>query len=300
MDMDKPQPQPKAEPTKRGVIPRWVMLKSLDVECDYKRWLRAMFDTTTAERIIREYYIGGSSDIDAAIFWQIDHCNRVRTGKIMNYDPTTGKRRKGEEAYLNWVHSLLRNDGALPEGWELEQCLYGEHLLNLRPTAIVALAEGAKTAHIGSALMPDMVWVAVDAMLSLSEERLAPLKGRSVILFPDEGRGFKEWSERIAPIAKSIGFRYSISDFMQRNPLCSGGDIADLMAEKKTQRAVPPAPLPKPPPSPPPLSPPSPPPLSPPSPPPKVEVWLNPDDDVVRLSGDHAMCPLADMANIPF
>jgi hypothetical protein len=205
---------------------------TLGVECNYKRWLRTTFGHETAERLIADYYIGGHQGVvDAAIFWQVDTTGGVRTGKIMNYDPTTGKRIKGEGAYLGWVHSIMRDEDILPEGWQLRQCLYGEHLLGRRADAIVALAEGAKTAHVGAALMPDMVWVAVDAMLHLSVERLEVLKGRSVILFPDEGRGYKEWSERIGPIADSVGFSYAISDFLEGQAHPMGGDIADIVPQ---------------------------------------------------------------------
>ena len=227
---------PKPEPPKpAGRLPRWVMERTLWRDCDYKVWLRATFGEGVAQRIISDYYIGGGDADDPtisatyAIFWQVDANNNVRTGKIMNYDPTTGKRIKGKESYVGWVHSLMRSEGVLPEGWNLVQCLYGEHLLKTRPTAIVALAEGPKTAHIGSALMPDMVWLAVDSMMGLSTERLRPLKGREVILFPDQGKGFEEWTRRIAPIAAEVGFRYSISAFMESHATDNGEDIGDLI-----------------------------------------------------------------------
>ena len=130
---------------------------------------------------------------------------------------------------MGWVHSLMRQEGVLPEGWNLVQCLYGEHLLKSHPTAVVALAEGPKTAHIGSALMPDMVWLAVDSMMGLSTERLRPLQGREVILFPDQGKGFEEWSRRIAPIAEEVGFNYTLSTFMESHAKANGEDIGDLL-----------------------------------------------------------------------
>jgi hypothetical protein len=147
----------------------------------------------------------------------------------MAYDEHTGKRLKGEGT-VDWIHAVMRREGSLPEDWELVQCMHGEHLLNRYPDKVVALAEGAKTAHIGAMLMPNMVWVAVDSMMALTTDLLRPLKGRRVVLFPDEGRGFKEWSERIVPIAQSVGFDYLISDFMERIAPNTGGDIADLLA----------------------------------------------------------------------
>ena len=227
--------QPVQEPPKlTGRLPRWLMERTLSVECDYKAWLRATFGDSVANRIIADYYIGGSYTDDpdksatCAVFWQVDCNNCVRTGKLMNYNPITGKRVKGEAGYVNWIHSIMRAEGALPEAWELKQCLYGEHLLQLRPKDVVALAEGPKTAHIGSALMPDMVWVAVDSMMSLSAERLTPLKGRSVVLFPDEGKDYQEWAKRIVDIAAEVGFDYCISQFMESHAQASGDDIGDL------------------------------------------------------------------------
>ena len=218
-----------------GLMPRTLVERTLTVDSDYKRWLRTIAGEEATARLVSDYKIGGCYDeatgLDATIFWQEDIAGDIRTGKIMNFDPTTGKRRKGDDALVDWVHSVMRREGALPEGWELRQCLYGEALLARRPGDVVALAEGPKTAHIGSLLMPSMVWLAADSMMSLSQERLQPLAGRSVVLFPDEGRGFKEWSERIVPIAREVGFRYSISDFMERVAPNTGGDIADLVAE---------------------------------------------------------------------
>ena len=224
--------KPEREPY--GAIPRWFMEQTLGRDCGYKQWLRTTFGGDTAERLIAEYYIGGNAEGDA-VFWQVDHNEIVRTGKIMSYDPATGKRHKGEEAYLDWVHSVMQRGGILPEGWRLRQCLYGEHLLKRRPEEIVAVAEGAKTAHVGSALMPDMVWVAVDSMLGITPERLEPLKGRKCIFFADEGRGYEEWKERLGPIAYGVGFQYLLSDFVQEHALLAGGDIADMIGYEELE-----------------------------------------------------------------
>ena len=218
-------------------LPRWLMERTLGKECDYKIWLRDTFGESVANRIIADYYIGGAQSDPPnqmethAVFWQVDYDNKVRTGKVMNYDPATGKRIKGEGSYVNWMHSIMRAEGALPESWELVQCLYGEHLLRRRPTAVVALAEGPKTAHVGAALMPHMVWVAVDSMMGLTVERLRPLRGRCVVLFPDEGRGYEEWVKRIEAIAHEVGFVYVVSQFIELNAQAKGDDIGDLLTE---------------------------------------------------------------------
>ena len=204
-------------------LPRWFMEQTLDGDSTYRRWLCRTYGVKEAQRIYIDYLIGGIND--HVIFWQVDIKGRVRTGKIMAYDEATGKRRK-DGASFDWVHAIMRREGILPEGWELTQCLYGEHLLPQRPTSRVAVVEAYKTAHVGAILMPWMVWVAVDSMSGLTAERLRPLKGRDVVLFPDEGKGYQMWSEKIAAIAAEVGFSCRVSSFMEGRE--QGADIADL------------------------------------------------------------------------
>ena len=198
--------------------------RRVEVLADHVRWLATTYGTEQTQRIFDLYEVGMTHD-KRVIFWQIDYEGRIRTGKVMAYDPITGKRRK-EPGSITWVHSDLKRAGILSDDWHLEQCLYGEHLLQGSPTSVVAVTEAYKTAHVGAILYPDMVWVAVDSMMGLTAERLAPLKGRDVILFPDEGKGYEVWSSRIADIAQEVGFRYRVSSFMEGRE--QGSDIADL------------------------------------------------------------------------
>ncbi len=220
-EIEKVPPQPKPPCT----LPEAVATHSLTEESAHLRWLRTTFGYAEAERIRTLYGMGGISD--RVIFWQRDIEGRLRTGKIMAYDATTGKRLKGEGA-IDWVHALMRREGALPEAWELTQCLYGEHLLSAHPDSYVAVVEAPKTAHVGAILMPELVWVAVDSLSGLTAERLAPLRRRRVILFPDEGKGFEQWSAKITSIARSVGFEYRLSTFMEGKG--NGADIADIIA----------------------------------------------------------------------
>ena len=41
----------------------------------------------------------------------------------------------------------------------MTQCLFGEHLLQQHPNAIVVLVEAEKTAVIGAGFVPEFVWV---------------------------------------------------------------------------------------------------------------------------------------------
>ena len=204
-------------------LPRRVLEATMSENCAYLAWLESRYGSERALRLADEYYVGGIAD--RAVFWQVDGEGCIRTGKIMAYDEHTGKRLKGEGT-VDWIHAVMRREGSLPEDWELVQCMYGEHLLKRYPDKVVAVAEGAKTAHIGAILMPNMVWVAVDSMMALTADMLRPLKGRSVILFPDEGKGYEVWTSKIGAIAEEVGFRYCVSAFMEGRE--QGADIADL------------------------------------------------------------------------
>ena len=211
-------------------LPEWVVEGSINrgVWADHLRWIINTYGIVEAERIASLYGIGATRE-GASVFWQRDIEGRVRTGKIMAYDTITGHRKK-EAGSINWVHSLMQQRGQLPADWQLTQCLYGEHLLPLYPDAVVGIVEAYKTAHIGAILYPDMVWLATDSLSGLTAERLKSLKGRRVLLFPDEGKGYREWQHKIAPIAQEVGFSYRLSEFVEEHlPHGTGADIADMV-----------------------------------------------------------------------
>ena len=208
-------------------IPEWIFERSRSngILPDHVQWLVDMFGVEEANMVFNLYEIGSTKD-GHAIFWQRDGEDRLRAGKIMAYDTTTGHRLKGEGA-IRWVHSELKRVGKLPEEWTLSQCLYGEHLLGPNPTMPVALVEAYKTAHVGAIVMPDYLWLACDSMSGLTAERLRPLKGRDVVLFPDEGKGYEVWRQKIEDISHAVGFDYCISAFMEGRE--HGADIADVV-----------------------------------------------------------------------
>lgn len=79
-----------------------------------------------ALQLVHRYHVGTSKYWEGAtVFWQIDTTGRVRTGKIMLYNPETGKRVKQRFKHITWVHSLLKRPN-----YNLSQCFFGEHLLD--------------------------------------------------------------------------------------------------------------------------------------------------------------------------
>ena len=205
----------------------------VDVLSDFTNWLTTLFDTDTVAMLIHRYHIGVTKTNDV-IYFQIDLNGNCRTGKIMKYNSETGKRIKdaNTKGKINWIHSILKRSGHLPEEWELTQCLYGEHLLKEFPDKTVALVESEKTAIICSGLMPDYIWLATGGK-SQFNERLQVLAGRDVIAFPDVD-GYSAWCEKVKDFPN---LNISVSNLLQGNATVEDFenhiDIADWLIRWK-------------------------------------------------------------------
>jgi hypothetical protein len=185
-------------------------------------YLINLFGVEVASELVSRYFIGTSNHFwkGATVFWQIDTAGKIRTGKVMPYNPITGKRIKEPCNSINWMHSSAKQ----PE-FVLKQCLFGEHLLRDK-TKPVAIVESEKTAIIASVYLPKFIWLAVGGKDGLNAEKCKVLKGRTVTLFPDLN-GFELWSE------KAKEFNFSVSDLLERKATPAdkghGLDIADYL-----------------------------------------------------------------------
>lgn len=206
---------------------------------NFVQFITGRFGADAAGQMICRYFIGTSKHWEGAganIFWQIDLKGKIRAGKIMLYNPETGKRVKAQEP--TWVHSVLK----LPD-FTLQQCFFGEHLLAdiSKPVAIV---ESEKSAIIASLYWPKFIWLAAGGMDGLKPEKFIALKGRTVVLFPDlskpkEGKAtaFEKWSskakefEAIASIQVSDLLEMKASD----EERIEGLDLADYLLKFNPQ-----------------------------------------------------------------
>ncbi|WP_337942988.1 DUF6371 domain-containing protein [Parabacteroides sp.] len=174
---------------------------------------RDTLDSPTVERLMNDYALGATKD-GSIIYWQIDTKGKVRTGKIMKYDPETGHRVK-DSGSINWIHAIMKRKGLLPEDFNLSQCLFGEHLLKMCPTKVVALVESEKTALVGSGVYPEYIWLATGGKSQLSIEKMKVLHGRTVLAFPDVD-GFNYWKDKAKEL-ESMGFNILVSDILEKN-----------------------------------------------------------------------------------
>jgi hypothetical protein len=191
----------------------------------FVKFLIDLFGVEVASQLVSRYFIATSKHWNGAtVFWQIDTQGKVRTGKIILYSSTTGKRVKNLELPVYWVHKALKQ----PE-FELRQCLFGEHLL-IDKTKPVAIVESEKTAVIASVYLPQFIWVAVGSLTNLNAGKCSILKGRTVTLFPDLN-GFDKWSSKAKELSHLAPF--TVSDLLERKATEAerkqGFDLADYL-----------------------------------------------------------------------
>ena len=197
-------------------IPAEYVDRSLSDTSEFVKWLLSIFsDKDRVGKAIEDYRLGATRS-GAVIFWQIDCEGRVRTGKVMHYSPD-GHR----QGTPTWTHSLLKQQKALPDTWQLTQCFFGQHLL-IQTDKRVAIVESEKTAVILSIMKPDMLWLATGGCCNLNAYKCSVLEGRQVILFPDSG-SYAKWADRMNVAS---GFNYVVSDAIEGEP--PNTDLADI------------------------------------------------------------------------
>ena len=186
--------KPITPPPPIGTIPFSYVERSASYKSNFVRFL-CEFLTVEQMTMIVEKYALGATKTSEVIFWQIDIYGKVRTGKIMQYNPVTGRRLKHESGAIDWVHNKLKKSGTLPEDYNLQQCFFGEHLLSLHPEATVCIVESEKSALISAAIFPDEVWLGAGNIHGLSIEKCQVFNNRTVILYPDLN-AFDKWNEK--------------------------------------------------------------------------------------------------------
>ncbi|KGN90869.1 hypothetical protein HQ45_01770 [Porphyromonas crevioricanis] len=190
-----------------------------------------------ALQLLHSYHVGTSKHWEGAtVFWQIDTIGRVRTGKIMLYNPENGKRVKQPFNHITWAHSLLK----LPN-YNLSQCFFGEHLLDADKQKPIALVESEKTALIASHYLPQYLWLATGGKNGcFKSSNLSPLFGRQIVLFPDLG-ATAYWEEKLHMMQR-LGMEVQLFDYLEKHATSqdqqAGYDIADYLLQIKTQNSA--------------------------------------------------------------
>jgi hypothetical protein len=202
-------------------------------------FLEAVFGPTMARAMALKYLIGTSRHwAGATVYWQIDISGKVRTGKIMQYDPESGKRMKDPYHKPNWAHRALKM-----EGFHLRQCFFGEHLMAEFPDKPVGICESEKTAIVASMYFPKLNWVATGGKggAGWNNPRVCSvLKSRRVILFPD-GSAFQDWRLKSEALKKVIDCSVIVSDLLEKRlseeQKRADWDLADWLLMRRDEKA---------------------------------------------------------------
>lgn len=180
-------------------------------------------------RAAERYRLGCSRD-GGVIFWQIDQMDQVYDGKIMYYRSDC---HRDHDHKPSWVSYLLRKSSLLPMDWKSQHCLFGTHQLNLQFDNLrctisatagedrkpVAVVESEKTAVIMSELYPGYLWLAAGGLYELTAQKLFPLRGRKIILFPDtdeQGLAYATWYRVVQEAQRLLGHSIHLSPLLEQ------------------------------------------------------------------------------------
>ena len=228
-------PAPQRKPPERlDLIPLQYLIDSASFNSNFVCFLCDHFSRERIEEAMDHYALGATRD-RKVIFWQMDVNGHVRTGKMMQYDPHTGKRLRDRHGSIDWVHSCLKRRHRLPADFNLRQCYFGEHLLRRYPERPVALVEGEKTAVIGSMIYRDFIWLAAGNLNGLTPEKSEVLRDRDLLLYPDAGC-YDKWAEKMKRLREQLSCRVEISELIERHASqhqrAAGYDLADYILEE--------------------------------------------------------------------
>jgi hypothetical protein len=197
-------------------------------ENNFIQFLRKYFTDYDVKNAILKYLIGTSKHwTGATVFWQIDNNEKVRHGKVMLFNFETGKRQKRADgkAYISSVRSILKL-----ENFNLNQCLFGLHLINESNQKTVAVVESEKTAVIMSVFKPEYIWVATGMKGGFKYENLKPIKDYKIIAFPDKSE-FNDWHNKAIEL-NAVGFKIVVSDWLEHTDYEDGTDFADVYIDE--------------------------------------------------------------------
>jgi hypothetical protein len=199
-----PPPKPVPPPPPPLEIPRSYVSRTIEIETErtviFTYWLRGLpwddEQLTRLQQTLWMYCVGGWKD-GRVVFWQIDHNGIPRAAKLMKY-LADGHRDKTQ--HPGWIYN---QDGCRqrldPEHHTILKPLFGSHLLNRYPKAVINIVESEKTAIIMANYYGDFdsqIWLACGGLKHLQLDSLQPLidQGRTIWLWPDKD-GRDEWQE---------------------------------------------------------------------------------------------------------
>lgn len=185
-------------------------------------FLKTIFTKDEVNNALLNYYLTGTNYFwnNATVYWQIDNKEQIRGAKIMLYNSITGSRTKKPYNHINWLHKAIREPN-----FNLNQCLFGLHLINEDYQKDIAIVESEKTAIIMSIILPEFIWLATGSKSNFKIDLLRPLKNRNCFAFPDKGE-FDNWNNKAIEL-NNLGYKIAVSSIIEQTDFESGFDLAD-------------------------------------------------------------------------
>ena len=230
-----PPPRPKPAPLPVLEIPRPYVGRTMQIAGEqtiiFIEWLRQLpWDEEQRARLQQTlwmYCVGGWRD-GRVVFWQIDHNGIPRAAKLMRY-LSDGHRKKDE--HPGWIYN---QDGCRqqlePDKHEIIKPLFGSHLLNRYPKAVINIVESEKTAIIMANYYDDFdsqIWLACGGLKFLQLDSLQPLidQERTIWLWPD-----KDGREAWQTVCDKLGYDHCrvYTHFFDTCWTPADGDKADI------------------------------------------------------------------------
>lgn len=163
------------------------------------QYLFKVYDKTKVEDAKETYLIGTSKD-GGTVFWDVNSELKVQKAKISYYNEDGKRTNKFVVPYKN-------EDGYFA-------CLFGEHLIydKIKGKKTIILVESEKTAIVGYILMPEYIWVAYGGSNGLTDDKIKPLIGHTVLIIPDMSESTVNIIYEKIPLLISMGINAKVWD----------------------------------------------------------------------------------------
>lgn len=217
------------------------VIKSLEQTLNsFTYFLYNHFPKDSVDLIIKRYHIGTVDKWNdrAVVFWQMDEDYNCRTGKIMLYNRETCKRVKKPYNHISWVHKPNKGcEYGDNYDFNLSQVFFGEHLVNTPNVDTFHIVESEKTAIICSIVKPGSYWLATGGLNNIKGEKLLPFAGKKLIFYPDKGKAFNKWIDKLSEFMND--YNIEVSDFLEKQEIVEEGeDMADYILKLNLQDGI--------------------------------------------------------------
>lgn len=205
------------------------------------RFFTKYFEEEKVKKVFKKYLVGVSNKWEnSTIFYQVDEQMKIRAGKIMQYDSTTGRRDKKK---FFWI----KNETEMSK---MQQVFFGLHLTNYFEDYTIGIVESEKTAMLCDLFFDErIVWLASGGLEGINERKLKDLIEREVILFPDlssnnsKNSAYKSWKMKAELHGGKLKMNIKINNYLElfscssdkENQLDLGDFIIKEISEKCAQ-----------------------------------------------------------------